>query len=118
MRLLSDQDVYALTISHLRGLGHDVVTASELGLATASDLDILKAAIAEHRVLLTRDRDFGNLVFVKSMRCGVIYMRMLPSTVGAVHDELDRVLATYNEDDLLCSLIVIEPGRHRVRPVG
>jgi len=37
MKFLLDQDVYALTTRFLRGLGHDVVTAAELGLARASD---------------------------------------------------------------------------------
>jgi predicted nuclease of predicted toxin-antitoxin system len=118
MRILADQDVFARTISFLRGLGHDVAAASELGLATSSDIDILNAAIANRRILLTRDRDFGALVFLKSIHCGVIYLRMLPATAIVVHDELARVLSDYSEDDLLRSLIVVEPGRHRVRRIS
>jgi hypothetical protein len=33
MKFLADQDVYAVTVRFLRGLGHDVATASELNLA-------------------------------------------------------------------------------------
>jgi hypothetical protein len=35
MNFLADQDVYAATIRFLRGLGHDDVTAAQLGLAQA-----------------------------------------------------------------------------------
>lgn len=44
MKFLIDQDAYAITIRFIRSLGHDVVTASELGLSKASDIDLLKKA--------------------------------------------------------------------------
>jgi predicted nuclease of predicted toxin-antitoxin system len=115
MRLLADQDVYALTVRLLRDRSHDVMTAEDLHLSQASDTDILYAAMNDRRILLTRDRDFGSLVFVNLMRTGVIYLRMLPMTMRVVHDELLRVLKQYSEEELLSALVVIEPGRHRLR---
>ena len=50
MRLLTDQDVYAVTIDCLRAAGHEVQTAREAGLATADDIDLLAAAAADGRV--------------------------------------------------------------------
>ncbi len=41
MRFLADQDVYAVTINFLRSLGHEVVTASQLSMARAKDLELL-----------------------------------------------------------------------------
>ena len=38
MGFLLDQDVYAVTARFLRDCGHDVVTASELGLSRAIDI--------------------------------------------------------------------------------
>ncbi len=64
MRFLTDQDVYAITIRFLSGLGHDVVTAGQLGLAQADDLELLRMAQDQGRMFVTRDRDFGGLVFV------------------------------------------------------
>ena len=118
MRFLADQDVYALTTRFVRDLGHDVITAADLRLSSASDIDLLQAAIADRRILITRDRDFGSLIFVNAIRGGVIYLRMLPSTLHAVHQELERVLNHYDETVLLQSLIVVEPGRHRVRKLA
>ncbi|HUQ71749.1 MAG TPA: DUF5615 family PIN-like protein [Planctomycetaceae bacterium] len=115
MKFLADQDVYAATVLFLRQLGHEVETASERGLSQADDADLLRAAGAEGRVFVTRDRDYGGLVFVQELGAGVLYLRILPSTVQAVHAELGRVLTLYGEADLLGTFVVVEPGRHRVR---
>jgi len=47
MRLLADQDIYKITIDHIRECGHDLLTANELGLQQASDEDLLIKAQAE-----------------------------------------------------------------------
>ena len=115
MRFLADQDVYATTIGFLSGLGHDVVPAAQLGLAQAKDFELLRIAHEQGRIFVTRDRDFGGLVFVEGRGPGVVYLRILPSTQNAVHVELERVLTLYAEHELQVSFIVIEPGRHRIR---
>jgi predicted nuclease of predicted toxin-antitoxin system len=115
MRFLADQDVYSATVEFLRQLGHEVETAFERGMAQAADADLLQVAKAEGRVFVTRDRDFGGLVFVHELGAGVLYLRLLPSTLQAVHAELGRILTLYSESDLLGTFVVVEPGRHRVR---
>jgi predicted nuclease of predicted toxin-antitoxin system len=120
MRFLIDQDVYALTVRLLSGLGHDVVTAAQLGLSQAGDVELLQAAQDQRRVLVTRDRDFGVIVFQsgQSSATGVLYLRILPTTQSAVHAELERVLNSYGEQELRGSFVVIEPGRHRIRKIS
>jgi predicted nuclease of predicted toxin-antitoxin system len=115
MKFLADQDVYAATVTFLRGLAHDVVTASGLGMAQAADAELLRVAHEEVRIFVTRDRDYGGLVFVQGSGPGVIYLRILPSTVSAIHAELERVLTLYSEQELQGSFVVVEPGRHRIR---
>lgn len=115
MRLLTDQDVYAATVQFLRGLGHDAATAAERGLSQSADAELLRAAHAEGRVFVTRDRDYGGLVFLQALRAGVLYLRILPSTLQAVHAELGRVLGLYGEEELQGAFVVVEPGRHRIR---
>jgi predicted nuclease of predicted toxin-antitoxin system len=118
MKFLADQDVYATTIGFLSGLGHDVVPAAQLGMAQAEDAELLRVAHEQGRIFVTRDRDFGALVFVQGSGPGVIYLRMLPSTQNAVHAEFERVLTLYSEQELQASFVVIEPGRHRIRKLG
>jgi predicted nuclease of predicted toxin-antitoxin system len=97
------------------GLGHDVLTARQLGLAQAEDTELLRAAHGHGRIFVTRDRDFGALVFIQGSGPGVIYLRILPSTQASVHAELERVLTLYSEQELQASFVVVEPGRHRIR---
>lgn len=115
MRLLADQDVYAVTVRFLRDSGHDVATAAELGMSRSEDVELLQAARNEKRLFLTRDRDFGGLVFVNALGGGVLYLRVFPGSLRAIHAELDRVLQLYEADELRQAFVVIESGRHRMR---
>ena len=115
MKFLLDQDVYAATARFLSALGHDVVPVAKIGLSRADDSDLLKTAREQDRIFVSRDRDFGGLVFVQDLGAGVIYLRMLPSTQNAVHQELARVLKEHPESELRQAFVVVEPGRHRFR---
>jgi len=113
-----DQDVYAATVRFLEDLGHDVVTAAEIGCSCAADLELLNIAQKQNRIFVTRDRDFGGLVFVRNLGAGVIYLRILPSTLDVGHKELERVLTSYSEDEIKKAFVVVEPGRHRFRRIS
>ncbi len=115
MKFLLDQDVYASTARFLSGLGHDVLPVSKIGLSRASDSDVLKTSREQDRIFVTRDRDFGGLVFVQNMKVGVVYLRMLPSTQNVVHQELARILQDHSEAELKKAFAVVERGRHRFR---
>jgi len=118
VRFLLDQDVYSLTDRFLRGLGHDVVTAGDFGLSRASDTILLARASQERRIFVTRDKDFGGLVFVEHLGRGVILLRVSPSTLQPAHEELKRVLGIYNEAELASAFVVVEPGVHRFRKLA
>jgi predicted nuclease of predicted toxin-antitoxin system len=64
MRFLTDQDVYRVTLELLRQLHHDVLTAAELRMSRASDEELLREALRRGCLFLTRDKDFGALVFL------------------------------------------------------
>jgi predicted nuclease of predicted toxin-antitoxin system len=115
MRFLLDQDVYAITARFLTNAGHDVVLVVQLGLSQASDEEILRTAQEQNRILLTRDRDYGNLVFVRAIGSGVVYLRVSPSTVNVVHDVLVRVMQNYSENQLAGAFVVVEPDGYRFR---
>jgi len=93
MKLLTDHDVYKMTVNFLRKHGHDVVTAKELKLHKASDKELLKKARTSDRLFITRDKDFGMLVFLKKeLSSGVIFLRITPTSKNEVHDELNKIL--------------------------
>ncbi len=115
MRFLLDQDVYAATARFLERLGHDVVRAAQIGLSQATDERVLAVAQEQGRIFVTRDRDFGALVFVKRSGAGVLYLRMLPSAQDSVHSEMARVLKSHGEEELRKAFVVIEADGHRFR---
>jgi len=117
MKFLLDQDVYAITERYIRGLGYDVVLAAEIGLSRADDEELLKEAQAQERIFVTRDRDYGHLVFVQGAGSGVIYLRMIPSTFDEVHKELKKVLSDYSPEDLSKAFVVVEAKGHRIRKI-
>jgi predicted nuclease of predicted toxin-antitoxin system len=107
--------VYAATARFLLELGHDVVAVTSIGLSRAQDQEILRVAQEQNHILVTRDRDFGNLVFVRGLGAGVIYLRVLPSTLDVVHAELEKVLNLHLEQELTHAFGVVEPEGHRIR---
>lgn len=116
MRILADQDVYKLTIDKLKEWGHDVVTAKELGMQRASDEDLLNAAREDNRLLITRDKDFGALIFLREeVSTGIILLRVVPKTIEKVHRELQKLMQEHSERELNCSFCVVEPHRYRIR---
>jgi predicted nuclease of predicted toxin-antitoxin system len=85
MKLLADAHISRAMVAYLRGLGHDVVHAATLA-PRMSDSAILKLSAADVRVVLTADKDFGELCFRRLIACaGVVLLRL-----GAA-SELERV---------------------------
>jgi predicted nuclease of predicted toxin-antitoxin system len=117
MRFLLDNDVFGLTAKFLRAEGHNIVTVAEIGKAAAPDTELLTLAVEQQRIFVTRDRDFGNLVFIRGHKGGVIYLRIQPVSTDAVHAELQMVLNAYTEAELLHSFVVVEPQRFRIRRI-
>lgn len=99
MKLLIDQDVFATTVRFIKGLGHDVINVAELGLAQEDDTILLQKAQETNRIFITRDRDFGGLIFLQGSGAGVIYLRILPSNKSSIHNELERIFRSYPEED-------------------
>ena len=118
MRLLADQDIYSFTIEWLRKEGHDIVTARELGMQRVADDVLLREAKGTERLFLTRDKDFGGLVFLyKEVSAGVIFLRITPATVEEVHQELGRLLQEHDEEELRDLFCVVQPHRYRIRRI-
>lgn len=116
MRLLVDQDVYQITVEFLQSLGHDVLRAKEAGLSSAPDIAFLERAGQDRRVLVTRDKGYGALaVHEGHAHSGILLLRINPLTIRAVHDELRRFFAEHPTIEMKDHLVVIEPGRHRIR---
>jgi predicted nuclease of predicted toxin-antitoxin system len=99
----------------LSAVGHDVVRASVV-LPHAKDDVILAYAVADDRFLLTCDRDFGELVFLKhaSAPPGIIYIRFEPDDVEQI---LPRLLPLLEFEQRNGHMTVIGTQRDRSVPL-
>ncbi len=77
MRFLANEKISRTVIAALRQRGHDVLSAKE-EMRGQADQALLARARVEQRVLLTRDKDFGELAFRSRLpaECGVLLFRL------------------------------------------
>ena len=67
MRFLADESCDGAIVRALREAGHDVTSVRDT-MRGATDRSVLDAAFKEQRLLLTEDKDFGELVFARPIR--------------------------------------------------
>ncbi len=116
MRWLVDECVDAGLVTRLRASGHDVVYAAEVAPA-ASDTAILDMAQAQERLLLTEDKDFGDLVFRRGVRVpGTVLLRIDPARHALKIRRLEAAIARFG-DKLFGRYTIIEEARFRSRPL-
>lgn len=76
MRFLADEGVDRSIVDALRGDGHDVRWMAEELVGTKDDI-ILEAALRDARILITEDKDFGELVYRQRLHHrGVVLVRI------------------------------------------
>jgi predicted nuclease of predicted toxin-antitoxin system len=75
-KLLTDENIDPLVVEFLRQKGFDVWDIKEMSWRGRLDIDILKEAHKQKRVVVTHDEDFGKLVFrSKIVFTGILYFR-------------------------------------------
>ncbi len=80
MRFLANENVPLASVQRLRDEGHDTVAIIEESPG-AKDPDILARAAIEQRILITFDRDYGELIYRLGLPApsGVVYFRLEPA---------------------------------------
>ena len=115
MNLLADESVDGPVVERLRQVGHDVVYVAELS-PSMSDDQVLQLANERNALLVTADKDFGELVFrLGKAHRGVVLFRLsgLPGAVKA--DTVARVFQDH-EAELAGAFSVVSSGAVRIRP--
>ena len=113
MRFLADESCDAAVVRALRAAGHDVNAIVESSRG-ATDRFVLELALADRRVLITRDKDFGELVFAAgALASGVLLIRYPPSAPSGLPQGVLDVVAA-RQAELLGSFVVIAPSGVRL----
>ncbi len=116
MRWLADECVDAGLVDQLRTAGHDVAYVAEVAPG-ATDPEVLRLARDDDRLLLTEDKDFGELVFrSKEAVSGLVLLRINPERRLHKWARLHAAIEQFGEK-LLGRYLVIEEARFRSRPL-
>jgi predicted nuclease of predicted toxin-antitoxin system len=81
MRFLANENFPGDSVQLLRFSGHDVLYAAH-DLTSQADTSVLQRAHDDQRIVLTFDRDYGELIFKRRLAAplGVVYLRFDPDT--------------------------------------
>ena len=116
MRLLLDENVSPVIGEALTAAGYDV-RAVTTACPGASDIQVVALARAEDRIIVSEDKDFGNLVFRNGWWSPGLIRLALPGYWPAEKAaRLIKVLAA-EETSARGAVLVIEAARTRVRPL-
>ena len=114
MRFLADENFPLDAVEVLRQNGHDVawIRTDSPGIA---DPQVLERAQAEDRIVLTFDKDFGELAFrVKLLaNAGIILFRLSASSSLVIAEKVAKAIAL--RDDWHGHFSVVEDDKVRMR---
>ena len=114
MKVLLDTCVAGGVRKALSDAGHDVVWAGDWS-TDPGDEEILDRAHQESRVLVTLDKDFGELAIVRGQpHSGIV--RLVAQSTSEQARVCVALLARYGSELEVGAIITLEVGRVRVRP--
>ena len=117
MRFLANENFPSASVHQIRAAGHDIAAIAE-DSPGAKDSMVLSRAAQEERIVLTFDRDYGELIFRhKSLSpLGVIYFRFDPLTPEEPAQFLLQLLSQ-NQVGVERKFTVVERGQIRQHPL-
>lgn len=81
MKILANENIPLTSVRELRAVGHDVMSISER-TPGIDDLSVIRLARNENRILVTFDKDYGELVYGRGLPSppAIVYLRFIPAT--------------------------------------
>jgi predicted nuclease of predicted toxin-antitoxin system len=116
LRIIANENVPGSLIEQLRENGHDVVSVLE-SMRAAADAEVLAVAQRDERLVVTFDKDFGELAFRSRLpaTCGVVLLRLSGSSPDEDNRRALSVLTS--RDDWAGKFSVVTDERIRMRPL-
>jgi len=114
VKLLLDACVWGGTKKYLENQGHDVVWAGDW-LEDPGDREILQRARNDGRILVTLDKDFGEIAILEGLpHFGIL--RLVDISARKQGPICAEVISRYGAELMPGSIVTVEPGRVRIRP--
>jgi len=117
LRFLIDNAISPVVAEGLANAGHDATHVRDYGMQAASDEAIFERADAENRILISADTDFATLLAARKAGSPslVLFRHGSQHRPGDQMALLNANLPRFEQDLDAGSVVVIEPGRIRVR---
>jgi predicted nuclease of predicted toxin-antitoxin system len=113
VEFVADESCARAVIRALRAAGYDVTAIAEVSKGM-SDEQVIKRAFTEGRVLITEDRDFGELVYARGHpSAGVLFVRF-PNHARSIKPVAVVEAVTELGARLRGGFAVVEPARVRL----
>ncbi len=114
MNLIADENIDRDIVERLRTDGHVVISIAESSSGVSDDL-VLSIANQNNAILVTEDKDFGELVYRRgSAHAGILLIR-LEGLDNPTKAEIVSQAIRDNADDLTGAFSVLTPDRLRLR---
>jgi predicted nuclease of predicted toxin-antitoxin system len=114
MKIVVDEGVERPIVVRLRADGHHVLYIAEVAPGS-TDRDILELAHNEKALLITLDKDFGDLVFLHHFHTNGVILLRLPASLSS--SEKARIVADVireHQEALFFSFTVIASNKRRI----
>jgi len=116
LKFLADESFGIKAFRYFLLKGLDITSVSEISPGIP-DTQVLKLASKERRILITLDKDFGNLVFKQKIYpVGVIFLRLLKESVENKIQAVEHLLFYFSEK-ILGNFVVYQEGKIRFRKI-
>lgn len=114
LRLIVDESTGVAVANYLKQQGHDVLFVGEV-MFSADDTAIITTAVAEQRIIVTNDKDFGDKVYRDGhTHAGIILLRLADDRVATKLRVIETLLTQY-EDKVANRFVVATERTIRIR---
>ncbi len=116
MKVIANENIAGAVVRELRRRGHDVLSVRE-SMRGADDRSVLLRAETERRLIITHDKDFGELAFRHRHRapCGIILFRLSGVPPSSDHHRMLQIIDS--RSDWTGQFSVVTDDRIRMRPL-
>ncbi len=116
MRFLIDNNLSPNLKSLLNELGEDALHVGELEMSASTDEEIFDFAFREKRTIISADTDFGFILSEwKKKAPSIILFRYISTKPEIQIEYLKKLLLEFKKEINEGSLLVVEPGRVRIK---
>lgn len=115
MKIVADENISDLIVEKLRSQGHDVTYIRESAKGSL-DPRVLAIATADNALLITNDKDFGELVYYRRQEySGVLLLRLSQLPLHESAAVVAQVVQDHGENLLDAFTVIKQRGRPRIR---